>query len=74
MRADTMITDEMITTYVLPACLILLMGYMLFIVIRLAVDSKAGKFGLFVLLLGLMVGVMGFLLKYVIQWWFGKIV
>ena len=69
-----MITDEMITTYVLPACLILLMGYMLFIVIRLAVDSKAGKFGLFVLLLGLMVGVMGFLLKYVIQWWFGKIV
>jgi len=69
-----MITDELITTYALPACLAILMGYMLFIVIRLAVDSRAGKFGMFVLLLGLMVGVMGFLLKFVIQWWFGKIV
>jgi hypothetical protein len=63
-----MITDEMLTTYALPICLMALMGYMMFIVIRLAIDSKAGKEGLFVLMLGLMVGVLGFLLKLVIQW------
>jgi hypothetical protein len=63
-----MITDEMLTTYALPVCLAALMGYMMFIVIRLAIDSKAGKEGLFVLVLGLMVGVLGFLLKLVIQW------
>jgi hypothetical protein len=51
-----------------PHLLADLMGYMMFIVIRLAIDSKAGKEGLFVLVLGLMVGVLGFLLKLVIQW------
>ncbi len=62
-----MITDEMLTTYALPACLAALMAYMLFIVIRLAIDSKAGKEGLFVLVIGLMVGVLGFLFKLAIQ-------
>ena len=65
-----MITDEMLTSYALPVILVVLMGYMFFIVLRLAVDSKAGKFGFFVLLLGLMIGVFGFLLKFIIQWFF----
>ena len=62
-----MITDEMLTTYALPASLVVLIGYMLFIVIRLAIDSKAGKAGLFVRILGLMVGVLGFVSERVIQ-------
>ncbi len=65
-----MITDEMLTNYALPVILTILMGYMFFIVLRLAIDSKAGKFGFFVLLLGLMIGVFGFLLKFIIQWFF----
>ncbi len=63
-----MITDEMLTTYALPACLFILMAYMLFIVVRLAIDSNAGKEGLFVLMIGLMVGVLGFVFKLVIQY------
>jgi hypothetical protein len=43
------------------------MAYMLFIVVRLAIDSNAGKEGLFVLIIGLMVGVLGFVFKLVIQ-------
>lgn len=43
--------------------------YMLFIVLNLALESKAGKFGTFVLFLGLGVGFIGFLAKYLIQWW-----
>lgn len=42
--------------------------YMLFIVLNLAVESKAGKFGTFVLFLVLSFGMLGFLAKNVIQW------
>jgi hypothetical protein len=42
--------------------------YMLFIVLNLAVASKAGKFGTFVLFLVLSFGMLGFLAKNVIQW------
>ena len=43
--------------------------YMLFIIGQLAWASKAGRFGTFVLFLGLGVGFLGFLAKVVIQWW-----
>ncbi|ABM57336.1 DUF2788 domain-containing protein [Verminephrobacter eiseniae] len=43
--------------------------YMLFIIGQLAWESKAGRFGTFVLFLGLGVGFVGFLAKIVIQWW-----
>mgnify|MGYP002663353832 FL=1 len=43
--------------------------YMLFIIGQLAWESKAGRFGTFVLFLGLGVGFLGFLAKVVIQWW-----
>lgn len=41
--------------------------FMFFIVFQLARESKAGKFGLFVMMLALMVGVMGFLIKLVVE-------
>ena len=45
-----------------------LMLYMLFIIAQLAWESKAGKFGFFVMMLGLAFGMVGFIAKYMIQW------
>jgi hypothetical protein len=42
--------------------------YMMFIVLNLALESKAGKFGTFVLFLVLSLGMLGFVAKSVIQW------
>ena len=44
------------------------MAYMLFIIGQLAWESKAGKFGTFVLFLALAFGMVGFLAKLVIEW------
>ena len=44
------------------------MLYMLFIIGQLAWESKAGKFGTFVLFLGLSFGMVGFVAKIAIQW------
>ncbi len=44
-----------------------LMIMMLLIVAHLAWESRAGKFGTFVLFLGLTLGLVGFTAKYVIQ-------
>lgn len=44
------------------------MLYMLFIVGQLARESKAGRFGTFVLFLALAFGMVGFVAKYLIQW------
>ena len=43
------------------------MLYMVFIIIQLARESKAGRFGTFVLFLGLGVGLVGFAAKSVIK-------
>ena len=45
--------------------------YMLFIVYSLARESKAGRFGTFVLFLVLSFGMLGFLAKNLIQWLLG---
>lgn len=45
--------------------------YMMFIVLNLARESKAGKFGTFILFLVLSLGMLGFLAKNVIQWVMG---
>ena len=45
--------------------------YMMFIILQLARESKAGKFGTFVLFLVLSLGMLGFLAKNVIQWILG---
>ena len=46
------------------------MLYIVFIIGHLAWESKAGKFGTFVLFLGLGLGMVGFLAKVVMQWLF----
>ena len=48
------------------------MLYMVFIVAQLAWESKAGKFGTFVLFLALAFGMLGFVAKGVIQWMIDK--
>jgi hypothetical protein len=48
------------------------MVYMVFIVAQLAWESKAGKFGTFVLFLALAFGMLGFVAKGVIQWMIDK--
>jgi hypothetical protein len=45
------------------------MLYMVFIIGQLAWESKAGKFGTFVLFLALGFGMTGFAAKYLIQWY-----
>ena len=50
------------------------MLYMVFIILQLARESKAGKFGTFVLLLGLGVGLVGFAAKGLIKFFMAGIV
>lgn len=45
--------------------------YMLFIVLNLAKESKAGKFGTFILFLVLSFGMLGFVAKSIIKWALG---
>lgn len=47
------------------------MLYMVFIIAQLARESKAGKFGTFVLFLALGFGLLGFAIKGVIKWLLG---
>lgn len=42
--------------------------YMLFIVLQLARESRAGRFGTFVLFLVLTFGMLGFIAKTILQW------
>lgn len=44
------------------------MLYMLFIIGQLAKESKAGKFGTFVIFFGLAFGMLGFIAKGIIHW------
>ena len=45
------------------------MLYMVFIIFQLARESKAGRFGTFILLVGLGFGLLGYVAKFVIKWW-----
>lgn len=42
-------------------------SYMLFIVYKLAEESKAGKYGMMILFIGLGLGIFGFVAKYFIK-------
>jgi hypothetical protein len=44
---------------------------MLFVIWKVARDSKAGRFGTFILFFVLAFGILGFVLKQVIQWVLG---
>jgi hypothetical protein len=46
-------------------------AFMLFIIFKLARDSKAGRFGTFILFFVLSFGILGFIAKQVIQWLIG---
>ncbi|MBV8621249.1 MAG: DUF2788 domain-containing protein [Curvibacter sp.] len=65
-------SEEQISTFGLTFGVGAFMLYMLFIIGHLAWESKAGKFGTFVLFLGLGLGMVGFAAKFVIQWFFSK--
>lgn len=61
-------SEEQIAAFGLTFGVAGFMLYMVFIVGHLAWQSKAGKFGTFVMFLGLTVGMTGFLAKYLLQW------
>lgn len=61
-------TEQQISAFGLSFGIGGFMLYMLFIIGHLAWQSKAGKFGTFVLFLGLAFGMTGFVAKYLIQW------
>lgn len=62
------LTEEQIANFGLSFGVGAFMLYMLFIVGQLAWEAKAGKFGTFVLFLGLAFGMLGFVAKVAIQW------
>ncbi len=61
-------TEAQISGFGLTFGLGAFMLYMLFIIAHLAWESKAGRFGTFVLFLGLAFGMVGFAAKFIIQW------
>lgn len=61
-------TEEQIAAFGLSFGVGAFMLYMLFIVGHLAWESKAGRFGTFVLFLALAFGMVGFAAKFIIQW------
>ena len=61
-------TEAQISAFGLSFGLAAFMLYMVFIIAQLAWESKAGKMGTFVLFLALGFGMLGFVVKLVIQW------
>ena len=67
-------TEEQVAGFGLTVGVTAFMLYMVFIIIQLARESKAGKFGTFVLFLGLGVGLLGFAAKGLIKYFMAGIV
>ena len=61
-------TEEQIAQFGLTFGVGAFMIYMVFIIFQLARESKAGRFGTFVLLIGLGFGLVGFAAKGVLKW------
>jgi hypothetical protein len=61
-------TEEQIAQFGLSFGVGAFMLYMLFIILQLARESKAGRFGTFVLLIGLGFGLVGFAAKGVLKY------
>jgi Protein of unknown function (DUF2788) len=66
------LTEQQVATFGLTFGVAAFMLYMIFIIGQLAWESKAGKFGTFVLFLALGLGMTGFIAKQVIQWMLEK--
>ena len=64
-------SEEQIAQFGLSFGIGAFMLYMLFIILQLARESKAGRFGTFVLLLGLGFGMVGFAAKGLIKFFLG---
>lgn len=64
-------TEAQIAAFGLSVGVTAFILYMLFIVLNLARESKAGKFGTFILFLVLSFGMLGFVAKNIIQWVLG---
>ena len=67
-------TEEQIANFGLTVGVSAFMLYMVFIIFQLARESKAGRFGTFVLFLGLGVGLVGFAAKGLIKFFMSGIV
>lgn len=67
-------TEEQISWFGLSFGITAFMLYMVFIIFQLARESKAGRFGTFVLFLGLGVGLIGFAAKGLIKFFMAGIV
>lgn len=61
-------TEEQLAQFGLTFGVTAFILYMLFIVLQLARESKAGKFGTFILFVVLSFGMLGFVAKNVIAW------
>lgn len=68
------LTEEQIANFGLTVGVTAFMLYMVFIIFQLARESKAGRFGTFVLFLGLGVGLVGFAAKGLIKYFMAGIV
>jgi hypothetical protein len=66
-------TEEQIAWFGMTFGISAFMLYMVFIILQLARESKAGRFGTFVLLLGLGVGLLGFAAKGLIKFFMAGI-
>ncbi len=64
---DRAVTEKAFTDLSLMLGLTFGISYMLFIVYKLAEESKAGRFGMLVLFIGLGLGIFGFVAKYAIK-------
>lgn len=65
------ISEEQFAEFGLTFGIAAFMLYMLFILLQFARESKAGRFGTFVILIGLGLGMMGFVAKGIIKWLLG---
>ena len=65
-------TEEQIASFGLTFGVSAFMLYMMFIIWRLARDSKAGRLGTFVLFLALGFGMLGFVAKAIIKAFIGE--
>ena len=63
------VSEEQLSSFGMSFGIAAFMLYMLFIIGHLAWESKAGKFGTFVIFLGLAFGMVGFVAKGIIEWW-----
>lgn len=66
------LTEEQFADFFMTYGLGGFMLFMVFIIGNLAWQSKAGRFGAFVIFLGLGLGMVGFASKFIIQWWMEK--